>query len=141
MPPQEGDPFPDTKVPSLLQLAFKAASPASWARQGLVVSSTQNLHEDGGKKLVNIMTTYCKPVHGMQYKIARLTHLFPKTIEIVTHLCKATEEVGKHHPELDLYEITSSMNMSTAAGINGMKKASADINGIPSHENPNGNLS
>jgi hypothetical protein len=132
------DPSKDSKVPSLQQLAFKAASPSSWTRQKLVLSSTANLHEEGAKKLVDIMTTYCKPVRGLQYKLSELSHLMPKAIDIVTHMCGGTPEIGLHHPEVDLSEILQSVNLSTAAGINGYRQEVDTVQGVPVEENPNG---
>lgn len=127
------------RIKTLAQLAYEAASPLVWARQGLVISSSANLYDEGGKKLKTVMTTYCRPVRGLKEKFREKAHLFPKAIDIVTHLCNASGEIGLHAPELLLDRIISIMYLGTSSGINQSQKIiKTQHKGVQVVHNPNG---
>jgi len=128
-------------IKTLQQLAFEAASPYVLSHRRLAMSSSSNLYEKGGAKLLDVLTTYCKPIRGLKKEAERLIPLFAETIQIVTHLCKAEHEVGRHEPNLDFEDIIRSMNLSSAGGINSSgdpEKKLEPYTGLPSVKDPNG---
>lgn len=130
-----------TQIKSLTQLAFEAASPYVMASRKLAMSSSANLYDKGGTKMLDIFTTYCKPIRGLKKEAERLIPLFPEAIEIVTHLCRSESEIGQHEPNLDLEDIVRSMNLSSAGGINSSAdpvKSTDPYTGLDSINNPNG---
>jgi hypothetical protein len=99
------------------------------------------LYDKGGEKALDIFTTYCKPIKGLKKEAERLIPLFAEAIEIVTHMCKAQEEVQKHEPELDIESIVLQMYLGSAGGINGstpVTKSVDPLTGIMTIENCNG---
>lgn len=114
---------PGTEIKSLAQMAWEAASPWVWTKSGLVISSSENIMDNGGRKLYDVMTSYCRPVRGLKPEAESLLSLFPLAIDVVTHLCGATNEVGVHEGLFDLHEIVNSMYLASAGGINDHQQA------------------
>jgi len=132
---------PDTSIKSLAQLAFEAASPYVTASRQLAMSSNANLYDKGGSKLLDVLTTYCRPTRGLKDEAKRLVPLFPEAIEIVTHLCRSEQEVGMHEPNLDFEDIIRNTNLSSAGGVSSSDPAVSipdPYTGLVAHRNPNG---
>jgi hypothetical protein len=126
-------------IKSLKQLAFEAASPMCWVKQGLVISSSAALSDNGGSKVYDVMTSYCRPVRGLKPEMAELAHLFPLAIDMVTHMCGSTAELGLHEGIFDLETIINSMYLGSAGGINGPQGILVgEYAGIRTEANPNG---
>jgi len=129
----------NTGMKSLTQLAYEAASPLYWARQGLAFSSSANLHDSGMNKLYDVVTSYCRPVRGLSPSAAAMSHLFPLAVDMVTHLCGANQEIGKHIGQFDLEEIVRGMYLGSASGVSADQKVEKGTYcDIPTKRNPNG---
>jgi hypothetical protein len=128
-----------TEIKSLARLAYEAASPFCWVKSGLAISSSATLRDNGEQKLYDVTTSYCRPVRGLLPAAERLVSLFPLVIDIMTHMCGATPEIGKHIGQFDLEEIVKTMYLGSAGGINANQGVTAEtIEDVEGIRNPNG---
>jgi len=131
--------FTTRPMMTLTQMAYEAVSPYVLSSKRLVLSSTANLEDNGSKKVVQMYTSYCRPIRGLSEKGKTLIPKFAEAVDITMKKCGGEQEQGKHAINLDLGSIVETMHLGTAGGINqDQGKTITKVRELDAVEDPNG---